>query len=111
MVVGLSGRLLRNCFTSSPRPVDWTVTIRLTKRERADREWRHMCKTWGSLLETGDPFYNPNLLFDWDYQEIPSTPRRRKPWHYIAEEISNLQQYFPLTGDGSTQKPGRWTAY
>ena len=81
------------------------------KRNRADREWRHMCKTWGSLLETGDPFYNPNLLFDWDYQEIPSTPRRRKPWHYIAEEISNLKQYFPLTGDGSTQKPGRWTAY
>jgi hypothetical protein len=58
------------------------------KQQRADREWRHMCKTRGSLLERGDPFHNPNLLFDWDYQEIPSTPRRRKPWHYIAEEIA-----------------------
>jgi O-antigen biosynthesis protein len=76
------------------------------KRERADREWCHMCKTRGSLLETGDPFQNPNLLFHWDYQEIPSTPRRRKPWHYIAEEISNLNRYFPPIGDGSTQKPG-----
>ena len=76
------------------------------KQQRADRGWRHMCKTWGSLLENGDPFHNPNLLFDWDYQEIPSTSRRRKPWHYIAEEISNLNRYFPPIGDGSTQKPG-----
>ena len=25
------------------------------KRQRADREWRHMRKTWGSLLEAADP--------------------------------------------------------
>src|SRR5271165_1550311 len=30
MVTGLSGRLLRNCFTWSARRVDWTVTIRLS---------------------------------------------------------------------------------
>jgi GT2 family glycosyltransferase len=69
------------------------------KRQRADREWRHMCKTWGSLLETADPFHNPNLLFHWDYQEIPSTSRRRKPWHYIVEEVLNLNRYFPLMND------------
>jgi O-antigen biosynthesis protein len=76
------------------------------KQQRADREWRHMCKTRGSLLERGDPFHNPNLLFHWDYQEIPSTPRRRKPWHYIVEEISNLNRYFPPIGDASTREPG-----
>ena len=69
------------------------------KRERADREWRHMRKTWGSLLETADPFHNPNLLFHWDYQEIPSTPRRRKPWHYIVEQVLNLNRYFPSMND------------
>jgi len=69
------------------------------KRQRADREWRHMCKTWGSLLETADPFHNPNLLFHWDFQEIPSTPRRRKPWHYVVEEVLNLNRYFPLMND------------
>ena len=69
------------------------------KRERAEREWRHMCKTRESLLKTGDPFHNPNLLFHADYHEIPSTPRRRKPWHYIVEEVLNLNRYFPLTSD------------
>jgi len=73
------------------------------KRQRADREWRHMCKTWGSLLETADPFHNPNLLFHWDYQEIPSTPRRRKPWHYIVEQVLNLNQYFPPMNDAFIQ--------
>jgi GT2 family glycosyltransferase len=71
------------------------------KRERADREWRHMCKTWGSLL-TADPFHNPNLLFHWEYQEIPSTPRRLKPWHYIVEQVLNLNRYFPPMNDASS---------
>ena len=43
------------------------------KGQWADREWRHMRKTWGSLLETADPFNNPNVLFHWDYHEIPSS--------------------------------------
>ena len=67
------------------------------KRERADREWLHMCKTWGSLLETPDPFHNPNVLFHSDYHEIPSTPRRLKPWHYIVEPVLSLYRYFPLS--------------
>jgi O-antigen biosynthesis protein len=69
------------------------------KRQRADREWGHMRKTWGSQLESGDPFHNPNVLFHWEYHEIPSTSRRRKPWHYIVEEVSNLNQYFPPGND------------
>ena len=63
------------------------------KRERAEREWRHMCQTWGSLLETADPFHNPNVLFHSDYHEIPATPRRRRPWHYIVEPVLNLYRY------------------
>jgi hypothetical protein len=68
------------------------------KMERADREWRHMCKTRGSLLETGDPFHNPNVLFHSDYHEIPSTPRRLRPWHCIVEQVLNLNRYFPPNG-------------
>ena len=69
------------------------------KRERAHREWQYLRSIWGSLLESGDPFHNPNLLFHPDYYEIPSQPRRRKPWHYIVEEVLNLNRYFPLTSD------------
>jgi FkbM family methyltransferase len=50
------------------------------KRERGLREWQHMHKTWGAMLESGDPFHNPNLRFHWDHLEIPSAPRRKKPW-------------------------------
>src|SRR5271165_4457709 len=73
------------------------------KRERADREWRHMCQTWGSLLETADPFHNPNLLFHSDYHEIPSTPRRLRPWHYIVEPVLNLYRYFPSMNDAFSE--------
>jgi hypothetical protein len=60
------------------------------KRERLERERQHMCDTWGSLLESGDPFHNPNLLFDWDHLEIPSAPRREKPWRsFLALDNSN----------------------
>jgi len=103
MVIGLSGRLLGNCFTWSECASRELDSNDPTKRLRADREWRHMCKTWGSLLETADPLHNPNLLFHWDYQEIPSSPRRRKPWHYIVEEVLNLNRYFPLMNDAFKQ--------
>jgi hypothetical protein len=63
------------------------------KQQRAYREGQHLGKTWGSLLESADPFHNPNLLFHWDYHEIPSPSRRSKPWHYIVEELSNLNRY------------------
>jgi GT2 family glycosyltransferase len=69
------------------------------KRQRADREWSHLRKTWESRLGGADPFHNPNVLFHWEYHEIPSTSRRGKPWHYIVEEVSNLNQYFsPRSG-------------
>ena len=74
------------------------------KRERAEREWRHMCQTWGSLLETADPFHNPNVLFHSDYHEIPATPRRLRPWHYIVEPVLNLYRYFPLSNEAFIEK-------
>jgi GT2 family glycosyltransferase len=50
------------------------------ERDRGQREWQHMQRTWGDILDSGDPFHNPNLLFHWDHLEIPSEPRRKKPW-------------------------------
>ena len=70
------------------------------KRERSQREWQHIRKTWGSLLESADPFHNPNLLYHPDYHEIPSSPRRKRPWHYIVDQISDLNRYFPPIDDG-----------
>ena len=68
----------------------------LTERERGQRERQQLRNTWGSLLESADPFHNPNLLFDHNYYEIPASPRRGKPWNYIVEQASNLSRYFPL---------------
>jgi O-antigen biosynthesis protein len=56
------------------------------KRERGLREWQHMHQTWGAMLEAGDPFHNPNLLFEWDHLEIPAAPRRLKPWRTFFQE-------------------------
>jgi O-antigen biosynthesis protein len=50
------------------------------KRQRGVREWEHMHQTWGAMLEAGDPFHNPNLLFEWDHLELPSAPRRLMTW-------------------------------
>ena len=55
-----------------------------TKKALFLREWQYMRKTWGSLLESGDPFHNPNLLFAGGHIEIPSSPRREKPWRRFA---------------------------
>jgi O-antigen biosynthesis protein len=65
------------------------------KRERGVREWQHMHQTWGTLLEGGDPFHNPNLLFEWDYLEIPSVPRRLKPWRTVARSpgVNGVQEH------------------
>jgi GT2 family glycosyltransferase len=59
------------------------------KREQGLREWCYMQKTWSAPLESGDPFHNPNLLFDWDHLEIPSTPRREKPWRLVGQPASS----------------------
>lgn len=50
------------------------------KKAQFLREWEYMRRTWGSLLDTEDPFHNPNLLFTDRHVEIPSAPRRTKPW-------------------------------
>ena len=50
-------------------------------QRRFQREWRHVRRVWGALLETADPYHNPNVLFHPHFHEIPSAPRRRKPWH------------------------------
>jgi GT2 family glycosyltransferase len=65
------------------------------KRERGVREWQHMHQTWGAMLEAGDPFHNPNLLFEWDHLEIPSAPRRPKPWRAVFQPASNSDQDSP----------------
>ena len=57
------------------------------KRGRSQREWRHLRRVWGSLLESADPYHNPNVLFHPHFHEIPSTPRRAKPW------ITSLGKY------------------
>jgi GT2 family glycosyltransferase len=64
------------------------------KRERFRRERQYLRSTWGSLLDFADPFHNPNLFSHPRYHEIPSSSPRRKPWHSIAEQVSNLDLYF-----------------
>jgi glycosyltransferase involved in cell wall biosynthesis len=63
-------------------------------RERFLREWAYLRKTWDSLLESGDPFHNPNLLFHPDYFEMPSSPRREKPWRPVFEQFFALRRHF-----------------
>ena len=81
---------------SASRGLDFTDPV---KSERFQRELQHMRNTWGSLMESADPFHNPNLLFAGDYFEIPSLPRREKPWHSIFEQVFNLKQRFGLARD------------
>ena len=69
------------------------------KRARFLREWQHMRKTWGSLLQSADPFHNPNLLFASDHLEVPSAPRREKPWRCVFEHVFDLKQDFSLQQD------------
>jgi GT2 family glycosyltransferase len=71
------------------------------KRERFLRELQYMQKTWGSLLESADPFHNPNLLFAWEHFEVPSEPRREKPWRSVFEEVLNLKGHFSLSQDSA----------
>jgi GT2 family glycosyltransferase len=59
-----------------------------TKRMLFSREWQHLRNVWGSLLDRTDPFHNPNLRFSWDSLEVPSMPRRGKPWHYVVNQDS-----------------------
>ena len=83
---------------SASRGLDDTTP---SKRERFLRELRYLQKTWGSLLESADPFHNPNLLFGWEYFEVPSAPRREKPWRPVFEEVLNLKGHFSLAQDSA----------
>ena len=63
-------------------------------RERVRRERLYMRKTWASVLESGDCFHNPNLLFKWDAFEMPCTPRHDRPWHHMVERVPDLIREF-----------------
>ena len=69
------------------------------KGERFLREQQHMRTAWGSLVESADPFNNPNLLFAGHHFEIPSLPRRKQPWRSVFEQVFNLKQRFALARD------------
>jgi hypothetical protein len=69
------------------------------KRERGLRKWKHMHQTWGTKLDGGDPYHNSNLLFDLDYLEISSAPRRLKPRRTGASSsgVTGVQEHAGLT--------------
>jgi GT2 family glycosyltransferase len=45
--------------------------------EQEVREQKHLRATWGRLLNTDDPFHNPNVVFGFDKSSIPISPPRR----------------------------------
>jgi O-antigen biosynthesis protein len=60
------------------------------KRQRIDGESQYMRETWGCLLESGDPFHSPNLLFHWDYLEIPKFHLRPAAQSHGITSLSNF---------------------
>jgi GT2 family glycosyltransferase len=79
----------------------WQDNRNPSQSERLLRDLQHMRKTWGTLMESSDPFHNPNLLFAPDYFEIPSSPRRQKPWISVSRQIPNLKQNIPLAQEAA----------
>jgi glycosyltransferase involved in cell wall biosynthesis len=69
-------------------------TPKLEHDDLTGRARQHLRNTWGLLLESADPFHNPNVLFAWDYHKIPAPPRRRKPWRDLGEQALSLQDIF-----------------
>jgi GT2 family glycosyltransferase/2-polyprenyl-3-methyl-5-hydroxy-6-metoxy-1,4-benzoquinol methylase len=57
------------------------------RRERWLRELAHMQRLWGMILEA-DPFHNPNLRFGFDFFELPSKPRRERPWCSVQKSAA-----------------------
>jgi GT2 family glycosyltransferase len=86
-------------FESVTRGTDTTPT----KQTRFSREHLHLMRNWGSILDSGDPFHNPNLLLTGSHIEIPSVPRRRKPWHFVIDQVPELYRYFPQPHDTFTK--------
>jgi O-antigen biosynthesis protein len=68
------------------------------KQARFYGEWYHMKKTWLSLVDTGDPFHNPNLLLSHgcNEREILSPPRRKQTWYKVLQEASFLTRQIPI---------------
>ena len=58
---------------SASRP-DWAIGHEL---EQGAREQQYFRATWGKLVDTNDPFHNPNLRFGWNESSIPAFPPRR----------------------------------
>ena len=48
---------------------------------RFERELMYMRKRHACFSQNPDPFHNANILFGWDHLEMPSYPRREKPWY------------------------------
>jgi len=49
--------------------------------EQEVREQQYLRATWGKLVDTDDPFHNPNLRFGWNKVSIPIfPPRGRRRW-------------------------------
>jgi GT2 family glycosyltransferase len=69
------------------------------------RELEHMLKTWGSLLDSADPFHNPNLLFSSDRIEISAWPRRRRTWRDLGEQFLELRLDFAPVDKSSRRTP------
>ena len=71
------------------------------------REWQYMKEKWGSMLESGDPFHNPNLVLHTTCFEAPSSPRRERPWRRLASNLSDLENCFSTQADSlDQQRPG-----
>jgi GT2 family glycosyltransferase len=62
--------------------------------QRALRELDHLRETWGPLMESSDPFDNPNLLFAWNKFDVPASPRRPKPWLLVSEDVFKVKPRF-----------------
>jgi len=58
---------------SASRP-EWRIGHEL---EQGIREQQYFRAAWGKLVDTDDPFHNPNLLFGWNEVSIPVFPPRR----------------------------------
>jgi len=64
----------------------------IAKLKRSRREWHHVRRTWQSVMESSDPFHNPNLLLYPACFEIPHSTRREKPWKSLFEQIWSAHQ-------------------
>ncbi len=64
------------------------------RQKRSQEEWGYLRSTWGDLLDS-DPFHNPNLLFHFEGCDVPSAPRRKKPWRFIVKHVPDLNRVFP----------------